>query len=171
MLIDKNKVGLYIKLLRVQKGFTQNELAKALNVTFQAVSRWENGDSLPDSSILIELGEVLGSNVETILRGGNYFANERKLISVRMVSDSLEHLNKCINALDQDIKMRQAILDGIESSMHFNFVDAYKSNRGREALIGEVLIQCVLSGKYYVSKSEVVDFFSNDKIKAILLSQ
>ena len=75
MLIDKNKVGLYIKQLRVQKGITQNELAKALNVTFQAVSRWENGDSLPDSSILIELGEVLGSNVETILRGGNYFAN------------------------------------------------------------------------------------------------
>ena len=42
----KLELGNKIKQLRLQKGVTQDTLAKALNVSYQTVSKWENGDSL-----------------------------------------------------------------------------------------------------------------------------
>ena len=47
--MDMLNIGRYIQQLRKAAGMTQKELAEKLNVSFQAVSKWENGDSLPDT--------------------------------------------------------------------------------------------------------------------------
>lgn len=44
--MDNLKIGKYIQHLRKGAGMTQKELAEKLNLSFQAVSKWENGDSL-----------------------------------------------------------------------------------------------------------------------------
>ncbi len=49
------KVGLQISELRKNKGLTQNDLGERLGVSFQAVSKWERGETLPDTTILPEL--------------------------------------------------------------------------------------------------------------------
>ncbi len=68
--MDENfKVGNFICELRREKGITQVELGARLNVTNKAVSRWENGRGLPDSSLLLPLAEILGVTVDEILRG------------------------------------------------------------------------------------------------------
>lgn len=56
-----------LKTLRMQKGFTQEELAARLNVVRQTVSKWEKGLSVPDAELLTRLAEVLEVPVSTLL--------------------------------------------------------------------------------------------------------
>ncbi|MGL4736748.1 MAG: helix-turn-helix domain-containing protein, partial [Cellulosilyticaceae bacterium] len=61
-------IGKNIKKLREGKQITQEQLGKLLNVSHQAVSKWENGVALPDISLLPEMGRVLGALVDDLLK-------------------------------------------------------------------------------------------------------
>lgn len=67
--VDCNKVGKLIFGLRKEKGMTQKQLAEAINISDKAISKWERGLGCPDVSLLQELSEVLGVNIEKILLG------------------------------------------------------------------------------------------------------
>ena len=54
---------------RKRRGLTQAQLAERLNITDRAVSKWENGKSMPDSSIMLELCEILEITVNELLNG------------------------------------------------------------------------------------------------------
>lgn len=66
--MDIKEVGKYLKDLRTEKGYTQGELAEILNVSHQAVSRWEKGDNLPDVFKLSELARLYNVSMEELLR-------------------------------------------------------------------------------------------------------
>ena len=68
--MDTQAVGRQISDLRRAKGLTQAELGDRLGVTYQAVSKWERAETLPDTAILPELAEVLETTVDNLLRGG-----------------------------------------------------------------------------------------------------
>lgn len=61
--------GENLKTLRRNKAFTQEELAARLNVVRQTVSKWEKGQSVPDSEILVRLAEILEVPVSQLLGG------------------------------------------------------------------------------------------------------
>lgn len=61
-------IGNNIAALRKQKGITQEELANALGVSPQAVSKWENNSSCPDISLLTGIADYFGITVDTLLR-------------------------------------------------------------------------------------------------------
>lgn len=67
--MDQIKIGMFISQLRKEKGLTQAALAEKLNITDRAVSKWERGISLPDSSTMLPLCEILGINVNELLTG------------------------------------------------------------------------------------------------------
>ena len=62
-------IGARIMALRKEKSISQTELAKRLNVSRQAVSKWEQGVSSPDTERLIQLAEILGTEVEYLATG------------------------------------------------------------------------------------------------------
>ena len=62
-------IGERIMTLRKEKSISQTELAKRLNVSRQAVSKWEQGISSPDTERLIQLAEILGTEVEYLATG------------------------------------------------------------------------------------------------------
>lgn len=64
-----NTIGSNITKLRREKGMTQAELAEKLNVSVQAVSKWENDVSRPDLERIGELAAVLDSTAEAIISG------------------------------------------------------------------------------------------------------
>ena len=68
-MIDNKKVGLAIAQLRQSKNLTQQQLAACLNVSHQAVSKWENGAALPDVLTLMELSRMFGVTLEQLLNG------------------------------------------------------------------------------------------------------
>ena len=67
--MDQLKTGKFIAELRKEKGLTQMQLAERLGITDKAVSKWERGIAMPDSSIMIELCNILGITVNELLRG------------------------------------------------------------------------------------------------------
>ena len=58
-MMDMQKFGRKISEFRNQQGMTQVELADRMNVTFQAISNWERGNTMPDASRLVELADIL----------------------------------------------------------------------------------------------------------------
>lgn len=67
--MDQIKIGNFIAERRRLKNLTQAQLAEMLGITDRAVSKWENGRSLPDSGIMLELCAILGITVNELLCG------------------------------------------------------------------------------------------------------
>lgn len=67
--MDQQKVGRFLKELRNERSVTQAELAEMLGVSNRSVSRWENGMTMPDFDLLIELAEYYDIEVGEILDG------------------------------------------------------------------------------------------------------
>ena len=67
--MDQIKIGKFISEQRKKANLTQMQLAEKLNITDRAVSKWETGRSLPDSSIMFELCGLLGITVNDLLNG------------------------------------------------------------------------------------------------------
>ena len=67
--MNQTEIGKFIAKCRKGKSLTQAQLAERLNITDRAVSKWETGKSMPDSSIMLELCEILGITVNELFSG------------------------------------------------------------------------------------------------------
>lgn len=67
--MDQIKIGKFISLCRKKKNLTQIELAEKLNITDRAISKWENGRTMPDSGLMLDLCSILGISVNELLSG------------------------------------------------------------------------------------------------------
>jgi transcriptional regulator with XRE-family HTH domain len=68
--MNQEKIGLFFKQLRNEKGITQEKLADVLNVNSRTISRWENARTMPDFDVLIELADFYDVSIEELLNGG-----------------------------------------------------------------------------------------------------
>ena len=67
--MDQVKIGKFIADCRKKKNLTQMQLAEKLGITDKAISKWERGIAMPDSSIMLELCDILGISVNELLSG------------------------------------------------------------------------------------------------------
>lgn len=67
--MNQVEIGKFIATCRKEKKLTQAQLAEKFNITDRAVSKWETGKSMPDSSIMLKLCEILGITVNDLLSG------------------------------------------------------------------------------------------------------
>lgn len=100
--MDQKKIGQFLKGLRKERGVTQGQLAEILGVSDRSISRWENGVTMPDLDLLIELaryhdveiGEILNGErkgeemdkreEETLLKVVDYSNAEKSIFSKRL---------------------------------------------------------------------------------------
>lgn len=69
--MDIDKIGQFIKNLRIKNNLTQKELADKYNVSYQAVSKWENGKSIPDLTIIKKMSEDFNFDINELLDAKN----------------------------------------------------------------------------------------------------
>lgn len=67
--MNQEKIGSFIKKIRKDNNLTQKELADKLGVTYQAVSKWENGLNIPDIGIIKEISKLYNIDINEILDG------------------------------------------------------------------------------------------------------
>lgn len=67
--MDQVKIGKFIASCRKKNNLTQMQLAEKLNITDRAISKWENGKSMPDSAIMLDLCNELKISVNELLCG------------------------------------------------------------------------------------------------------
>lgn len=83
--MDQVKIGTFISICRKKQNLTQAELAEKLGVTDRAVSKWETGRSLPDSSIMLDLCSILKISVNDLLSGEVVTMNEMNKKQEQMI--------------------------------------------------------------------------------------
>ncbi len=76
--MDQKRIGAFIAQCRKEKNLTQMQLAERLEITSQAVSKWENGRGMPDVSLLQPLCDVLGISLNELFSGEHISAEEYK---------------------------------------------------------------------------------------------
>lgn len=99
--MEQSKIGKFIAECRKQKKLTQMQLAEQLGITDKAVSKWERGIAMPDSSLMLELCEILNISVNELLRGEKISMENRHQTNEQLLLDmtkELEQKNKTILA-------------------------------------------------------------------------
>ena len=82
--MDPKKIGNLIKRIRKENNLTQKDLANKYGVTYQAVSKWENGTNLPDISLIKEISNDYNIDINDFLDGNN-IVNKKKNINILLV--------------------------------------------------------------------------------------
>lgn len=90
-MLDLRRIGAYISRLRKDQDWTQLELADQLNVSHQAVSKWERGDSLPDIGTLPQVAGLFGLTVDDILNAGDHAEHREHPHLGRIVEEIAEN--------------------------------------------------------------------------------
>lgn len=100
--MDQIKIGAYLKELRKEKNLTQEQIAEKFGVSQRSVSRWENGYTMPDISVLIELADYYDVDLREILNGERKTDNMNEDLkqTLDMVADyTNEEKKKLVNSL------------------------------------------------------------------------
>ena len=158
--MDSLKIGQYIQNLRKAAGLTQKELAEKLNLSFQAVSKWENGDSLPDTGVLLDLCDILNTTADKLLNGGSIVAKERRLMRLEDVVTGFQYLEDIGKLFGEDCSFYTGMIEGINEKMNMDILSYLKDPTTREVMYAEVLIQGLLSGRT-VDMEEIDAAFRN----------
>ena len=96
-MIDQIKIGGFLRDLRKEKELTQEQLAEKFGVSSRSVSRWENGNTMPELGILVELADYYEVDIKEIIDG------ERK--SEIMKVEEKETLKKVADYADAEKKL------------------------------------------------------------------
>ncbi len=84
--MNQQKIGEFLKHLRKDKGLTQEQLAEEFGVSSRSVSRWENGNTMPDISIIIELADFYDVDIREIICGERKSENMDKELKDTLVT-------------------------------------------------------------------------------------
>ena len=89
--MDQMKTGKFIAALRKEKGLTQEKLGEKLGVTNKTVSRWENGNYMPDIEMLSLLSKEFGVSINEIISGERLSAEDFKKAADSNLVTALEN--------------------------------------------------------------------------------
>ncbi len=162
------KVGEQIAALRKSKGITQSELGERIGVSFQAVSKWERGETLPDISLLPDLAKILETTVDFILLGNEKVIEYKGRFLVSDIKKGLDCLKCAGDYLGKDNIIYRSAIKGINTDLNTDIEEAFSDDYIFEAFLAEAIIQNLISG-FYVDISDVKNNFKHDHFKNIVI--
>lgn len=160
-------IGKYIQSLRKEKNMKQAELAEKMNVSFQAVSKWETGETLPDISLLLDLSEILGTTVDRLLNGGKIVVKKSKKININDVEEGFYHLEKLKECFGDKSPYYQGAIQGINNIMNIDIESDLKDSYTRECHLAEAVISFLNEG-YQIDINEIDNHFKSEKMRNIV---
>lgn len=163
------KIGKRIAQLRSLKGLTQTELGERIGVSFQAVSKWERGESLPDISLLPKLSQVLETTIDSILTADESNVRFRGRVKISDITEGLDCLKKMGEKLGKDNIIYLHAVEGINTAMNTDITEAFSDERVFEAFIAECVIQSLKSG-YYIDITDINRSFRYSHFRDIVIS-
>ena len=162
------KVGEQIAVLRKAKGLTQSELGERIGVSFQAVSKWERGETLPDVTLLPDLAKILETTVDFILLGSEKVIEYKGKFTVTDMKKGLNCLKNAGEYLGAENIIYRAAIKGINKNLNADIEEAFTNDYIFEAFLAEAIIQNLMSG-LYVDISDVKNNFKYENFKNIVI--
>lgn len=167
-MIDNKKVGATIALLRNNKNMTQAELGERMNVSFQAVSKWERGETLPDISLLTGLADALETTVDYLLRNGEPNFSFKGKIKISDMIEGLNCLKQVGELLGKDNIIYRYAIDGINKGMNTEIELAFTDDSIFEVFVAEAAIQNIMNGMY-VDMTDVMHSFKREHCRNLVI--
>ena len=167
-MICNEKVGAQIASLRKAKGITQSELGERVGVSFQAVSKWERGETLPEVSVLPDLAKVLECSVDFILLGGEKQVEYKGRTTVADLRKGLLCLKNMGECMGTDNLLYRAAVNGINMQLKTDIEQAFSDDYVFEAFLAEAVIQNLMAGMY-VDVSDIRNGFRHEHFKNVVL--
>lgn len=166
--MNTSKIAEQISALRKAKGLTQNELGERVGVTFQAVSKWERGETLPDITVLPDLARVLETSIDNILLGGEKQLEYKGKITVSDMKAGLDCLKEMGEHLGKENLIYRSAVEGINTKINTDIERAFQDEYAFEAFVAEAVIQNLIQGMY-VDISDVKNSFRHERFKNIVV--
>ena len=166
--MDTSKIAEQISILRKNKGLTKNDLGERVGVSFQAVSKWERGETLPDIAVLPDLAKVLETSIDNILLGGEKQIEYKGKISVIDMKNGLNCLKLMADYLGKDNIVYRSVIKGIDNTMNTDIEKAFSDDYIFEAFLSETIIQNLIAGMY-IDLSDIKNNFKHEHFKNIVL--
>ena len=140
--MDVIKIGKFIAVKRKERKLTQEQLGEKLGVTYKTISRWENGNYMPDISLLQPLSEELGVTLNDLLSGEIVTKEEYQEKLEENMANTIDFTSQKVNKKNKTIA-QMIISFGIGLIfMAFTIVPEQSSWGSIYAVIG-ILISCV----------------------------
>ena len=152
--MNQLKIGKFIAECRKEKKLTQNQLAEKLNITDRAISKWETGKGMPDCSIMLNLCDELGINVNELLTGEKINEKDYKekadenIVSMIEIVDKNKKISKKMILICATIIC--AILIYIMAKIGYNNVETTVNYDGR-------IITCSITDNEIIYNIEGID--------------
>lgn len=122
--MDTEKIGQLIKQIRKNNHLTQKDLALKYNITYQAVSKWENGKNIPDISLLKQICDDFNIDINSFLNGDYVASNEK------MVKQDNESKTKILNTKKKRVVLIILVLGIILTTIAVSF--GYLKDKGKD---------------------------------------
>ena len=121
-MFSTQKFGGYLSRLRKERDMTQSELAEKLNLTRQAISKYETGDSFPDVSILVEIANIFHITLDHLIRAGEPTKGEAAILTTAAqgmpaVAESVEDIRSIAPLL------KPSVLDSVSQGLARQGID------------------------------------------------
>lgn len=154
-MFNAKRFGAYVSRLRKTADMTQSELAEKLNLTRQAISKYETGDSFPDISILIQIAEILGITLDELINSGNPTKGETKIL--KNVADEEDELINIHDLVNLAPLIKPSILGAFSKKLSDDGIDISHIVSLVQYLNDSDLFQLVNSFEYNVLNEEVLE--------------
>ena len=166
--MDNKIVGATIAQLRNGRNMTQTELGNRLGVSFQAVSKWERGETLPDITLLPSLADALETTIDYILRGGKPASVYKGKVRVSDMIDGLNCLKRFGELIGTENTIYRCAIDGINTGMNTDIEEAFTNDYVFEAFVAELVIQHIMNGMY-VDVTDITRSFKHEHFRNVVL--
>lgn len=153
--MDQKKIGKFLKELRTEKKLTQEQIAEKFYVTNRSVSRWENGNNMPDLDILIEISDYFKVDLREILNGErndnmNKEEKDTLLKAIDYTNDKALKCNKRIRICNGIAMLLVAANILIKDSELYTNIKAMPTilDIAQGIAIGMLLVGLIMSSRY-----------------------
>ncbi|MCL2771871.1 MAG: helix-turn-helix transcriptional regulator [Oscillospiraceae bacterium] len=158
------KFGAYISKLRKHADMTQSVLGEKLNVTRQAVSRYENGDSFPDISILVLLSEIFNVSVDDLIKAGEPTKAEAILLQSDIKQSEIPQEIFKEKTITDDILniaslLKPSLLDKIAKGFEKHDIDISKLTNLAEYLSDETFVSMLENSSFETLDKNILEKF------------
>lgn len=167
MAVNAEKVGGQIATLRKAKHLTQAELGERLGVSFQAVSKWERGETLPDIGLLPDLAAVLETTADNILNGGEKVMEYRGVVKMADMREGILCFKRMRDLLGRDNYIWQYAVQGIDEHMNTEIESYLDDDYSLECFIAEAVIARLMNGAY-VDLTDVKNNFKHSHLADVV---
>lgn len=160
--MDSEKIGQLIYQLRKEKDLTQKQLANQLNISGQAISKWERGLGCPDISLLNELSQIFEINIDKILQG--------ELLSQNRQGGSMKRIKFCVCKQCGDIITSLQDIDISCCGRKLEALKVHENDQEHICSIEQIDNQSFITFNHEMSKEHYLSFVAYVEYDKVMLA-